>query len=89
MRLKKGVKEYKLPKDYSQFERCYLRRGDIQYPVGYLCNKTFQELMSSAFKFQGMPVYLTVMQREGRIVLYPSPDAAYYCTLEYLVSKRI
>lgn len=86
MRLRKGQKNYKLPKDYAMLESAVLRKGRLDYPLYHIDEKSTKELPS----LMGMPSYVNFKTDSRRqITFYPTPDRAYYCGINYFVRKTI
>ncbi len=86
MRLRKGQKNYRLPKDYAMLENAVLRRGPLHYSLCHIDEKSTKELPS----IMGTPSYVNFKTDSRRqITFYPTPDKAYYCEINYLARKTI
>lgn len=86
MRLRKGQKNYRLPKDFAMLENAFLKKGDLHFSLCHIDSRAALQ-MPALF---GMPSYINIKADSRRqITFYPSPDKAYYCEFNYFARKAI
>lgn len=88
MRLKKGIRMYRLPKGVDHLSCVAIIVNRIRYCSTHVSLEDYENIRkhsNTPIDLQGIPCYHTMHDRE--LLIFPAPAKAYYCEIEILIRK--